>query len=113
MDSLRDTLYSATRFDKVAKQYTDQVLEQIALALDERQHPRTTESSIPLLAGISTSSTSSSSLFSSAGAKDGPKPTVTTNSTLSNTRTGSHGGHGPDSVDDPRQILRALSRLSL
>ncbi|KAG0286274.1 hypothetical protein BGZ97_007496, partial [Linnemannia gamsii] len=44
VDSLRDTLYSATRFDKVAKQYTDQVLEQIALALDERQHPRTTES---------------------------------------------------------------------
>lgn len=112
MDSLRDTLYTAARFDKVAKQYTDQVLEQIALALDERQNPRTTESSsIPLLAGIPTSSTSSSSLLSSAGAKDGSIPT--TKSTLSSTRTVSNGGSGQDSVDDPRQILRALSRLSL
>ncbi|KAG0219365.1 hypothetical protein BGX33_003296 [Mortierella sp. NVP41] len=44
VDNLRDTLYTASRFDKIAKQYTDQVLEQIASALDERQHPRTTES---------------------------------------------------------------------
>ncbi|KAF8927616.1 hypothetical protein BGZ47_002051 [Haplosporangium gracile] len=119
VDSLRDTLYSASRFDKMAKQYTDQVLEQIALALDERQHPRTTESSIPLLAGIHTSSSSTSSLLSAAGAKDGSIPT--TKSALSSTRTGGVGsggglsgsGSGPDSVDDPRQILRALSRLSL
>ncbi|KAF9152522.1 hypothetical protein BG015_005123 [Linnemannia schmuckeri] len=119
VDNLRDTLYTASRFDKMAKQYTDQVLEQIALALDERQHPRTTESSIPLLAGIHTSSSStSSSLLSATGAKDGSIPT--TKSALSSTRTGGIGnggglssGSGPDSVDDPRQILRALSRLSL
>ncbi|KAF9145252.1 hypothetical protein BGX30_009833 [Mortierella sp. GBA39] len=116
VDSLRDTLYSASRFDKMAKQYTDQVLEQIALALDERQHPRMTESSIPLLAGIQTSSSTSSSL-SAVGAKDGSIPT--TKSALSSSRAGGigsssgGGGFGPDSVDDPRQILRALSRLSL
>ncbi|KAF9549999.1 hypothetical protein EC957_002060 [Mortierella hygrophila] len=117
VDSLRDTLYSASRFDKMAKQYTDQVLEQIALALDERQHPRTTESSIPLLAGIQTSSSSTSSFLSAAGAKDSSIPT--TKSALSSSRAGGIGsssggdGFGPDSVDDPRQILRALSRLSL
>lgn len=101
----------------MAKQYTDQVLEQIALALDERQHPRTTESSIPLLAGIQTSSSSTFSLLSAAGAKDGSIPTA--KSAFSSSRAGgigsssSGGGPGPDSVDDPRQILRALSRLSL
>ncbi|KAF9135483.1 hypothetical protein BGW39_002629 [Mortierella sp. 14UC] len=118
VDSLRDTLYTASRFDKVAKQYTDQVLEQIALALDERQHPRTTESSIPLLAGTHTSSTStSSSLLSAAGAIPTTSKSASSNATLSGStagRTGGGGGSfGPDIVDDPRQILRALSRLSL
>ncbi|KAG0376759.1 hypothetical protein BGX24_007262 [Mortierella sp. AD032] len=126
VDSLRDTLYTASRFDKVAKQYTDQVLEQIALALDERQHPRTTESSIPLLAGIHTSSTSTSSLLSVAGAI----PTTASKSSLSFSSStslaastaaaaaagrmgGGGGSFGVDIADDPRQILRALSRLSL
>ncbi|KAF9908144.1 hypothetical protein EC991_010164 [Linnemannia zychae] len=120
VDSLRDTLYTASRFDKVAKQYTDQVLEQIALALDERQHPRTTESNIPLLAGIHTSSSTStsSSLLSAADAIPTASKSASSNSTLSGSTAGRVGGggggsFGPDIVDDPRQILRALSRLSL
>ncbi|KAG0274276.1 hypothetical protein BGZ95_009939 [Linnemannia exigua] len=87
VDNLRDTLYTASRFDKVAKQYTDQVLEQIALALDERQHPRTTESTLA----------ASAAAGRTGGGGVG----------------GSGGSFGADIADDPRQILRALSRLSL
>ncbi|KAF9915843.1 hypothetical protein FBU30_001731 [Linnemannia zychae] len=120
VDNLRDTLYTASRFDKIAKQYTDQVLEQVALSLDERQHPRTTESSIPLLTGTHTAPVTTSSLLSAAGSKDGTIPTVSTSkSTTTSLVSGGKSsgvdssGYSADVVDDPRQILRALSRLSL
>ncbi|KAG0094237.1 hypothetical protein BGZ93_007460 [Podila epicladia] len=99
VDQLRDTLYVASRFDKVTRQYTDQVLEQIAIALDERQRPRLMEPPLPPTPALSTSTSSSteSAIAPSLSLQSQP-----TRSVLS-----------PDVADDPREILRALSRLSL
>ncbi|KFH62618.1 hypothetical protein MVEG_12010 [Podila verticillata NRRL 6337] len=98
VDQLRDTLYVASRFDKVTRQYTDQVLEQIAIALDERQRPRIEPP--PTLSSSSTSSSTTSSFSSTTAPSSSLKPP-------------SHSVLSPDVVDDPREILRALSRLSL
>ncbi|KAI1318562.1 hypothetical protein EDD11_006252 [Mortierella claussenii] len=118
VDDLKDTLYTASRFDKIAKQYTDQVLEQIASALDERQRP--TDSSffgLPLVSSTSTSSLPPSSV--------GKGVTASSSAALASSTSKSGYGSiaagtasiapspGPDNADDPRQILRALSRLSL
>ncbi|KAG0333449.1 hypothetical protein BG000_009150 [Podila horticola] len=101
VDQLRDTLYVASRFDKVTRQYTDQVLEQIAIALDERQRPRLMESPQPpppVSSTLITSSSAESTIAPSASLT--PQPP-------------SHSVLSPDVADDPREILRALSRLSL
>ncbi|KAG0351006.1 hypothetical protein BGZ54_003478 [Gamsiella multidivaricata] len=113
VDNLQDTLYAASRFDKIAKQYTDQVLEQIAVALDERQRPPIMMGSSNLLNPWSSSPPTSSSI--------GKGETSSLRSTLASgavsTSTSAEfilsPSIGPDSADDPWQILRALSRLSL
>ncbi|KAF8978536.1 hypothetical protein BGZ46_006376 [Entomortierella lignicola] len=113
VDNLRDTLYAASRFDKIAKQYTDQVLEQIATALDERQRPTegyslfatpssastSTAAADPLMKGIQSSKNSSIS-------KPVPSTSIFSTSLIAPSSD-------IDSADDARQILRALSRLSL
>ncbi|KAF9185266.1 hypothetical protein BGZ51_002741 [Haplosporangium sp. Z 767] len=98
VDTLQDTLYAASRLNKVAKQYTDQVLEQIATALDERQRP---PASIPLLAAASPSTFA---LLPSSISTPVPSSALATAPAVS---------ISSDSADDPRQILRALSRLSI
>ncbi|KAF9359255.1 hypothetical protein BGX26_012785 [Mortierella sp. AD094] len=116
VDNLRDTLYAASRFDKIAKQYTDQVLEQIATALDERQRP--TEG-LSLFATPTSSSSSSSSLallgkgaqsLSTSKTTSISKPVSSTSISTTSLMAPSA---DPDGADDARQILRALSRLSL
>ncbi|GJJ68944.1 kinetochore protein Mis13/DSN1 [Entomortierella parvispora] len=92
VDSLQDILYGASRFDKVTKQYTDQVLEQIASAIDGRQRPGPMES-IPAAPVLPLSTKGA------AHATIAPAVSIAPSA--------------PDSADDPRQILRALSRLSL
>ncbi|KAI8358259.1 Mis12-Mtw1 protein family-domain-containing protein [Mortierella sp. GBAus27b] len=117
VDDLHDTLYAASRFDKIARQYTDQVLEQVAFALDERQRPSLQDNPLMLLPSSSSSSappsslTSSSSGSASKGKGSSLKPASPTTSTSAS--IGSIPSIGSDSADDPRQILRALSRLSL
>ncbi|KAF9899694.1 hypothetical protein BX616_002889 [Lobosporangium transversale] len=109
VDTLQDTLYTASQFDKVAKKYADQVLEQIAMALDERQRPTETLALLPAL----TSRPLMLDLFSGKKAASTLSEALGANSssvTTSLLKTQSIGG---DSPDDPRQILRALSRLSL
>ncbi|KAF9436817.1 hypothetical protein BGZ76_002899 [Entomortierella beljakovae] len=108
VDNLRDTLYAASRFDKIAKQYTDQVLEQIAGALDERQRPTEGLSlfAIPEPSSVSTSGKGAQSSISSSSLSSSSKFLSSAPSLITP-------GVDPDSVDDPRQILRALSRLSL
>ncbi|KAG0258868.1 hypothetical protein BG011_003004 [Mortierella polycephala] len=99
VDTLQDTLYAASRLNKVAKQYTDQVLEQIATALDERQRP---PASIPLLAAASPSTFA---LLPSASTSAPVPPSTLAVAPAANISS--------DIADDPRQILRALSRLSI
>ncbi|KAG0053523.1 hypothetical protein BGZ83_000940 [Gryganskiella cystojenkinii] len=94
VDSLQDVLYGASRFDKVAKQYTDEVLEQIASAIDERQRPSILES-IPAAPVLPLSSKASATEPDVPGTIVPIAPPAL------------------DPADDPRQILRALSRLSL
>ncbi|KAG0322472.1 hypothetical protein BGZ99_003340 [Dissophora globulifera] len=124
VDNLQDTLYAASRFDKIAKQYTDQVLEQIATALDERQRPVLMDNST--LTALSPSSFSawptagkgvsgsSTSAFKSASAISvGTLETKTSSGSALASGSILAPSMGLDIADDPRQILRALSRLSL
>ncbi|KAF9116597.1 hypothetical protein BGX27_001006 [Mortierella sp. AM989] len=108
VDNLRDTLYAASRFDKIAKQYTDQVLEQIATALDERQRP--TE-------GLSIFVTPTSSASIGKGAQSLTSKSSSTSKPVSSSSVSTTSLMAPiadpDNADDARQILRALSRLSL
>ncbi|KAF9973146.1 hypothetical protein BGZ73_003639 [Actinomortierella ambigua] len=39
VDDMRDKLYKASQFNEVARQYADQVLEQVAVAMERRQRP--------------------------------------------------------------------------
>ncbi|KAF9409962.1 hypothetical protein BGZ94_001795 [Podila epigama] len=116
VDSLRDTLYVASRFDKVARQYTDQVLEQIASALAERQRPRVIEPSIQPSSVMQLEGSLSNPSSSSAQLKPSEKSLLDNSTKPSPPQPPSTPGtalRGPDSADDPRQILRALSRLRL
>ncbi|KAF9349642.1 hypothetical protein BGX34_001679 [Mortierella sp. NVP85] len=108
VDSLQDTLYAASRFDKIARQYTDQVLEQIAITLDERQRPPPLD--MPLLLATSATGTSTALGKGVSGLGSGPalKSVPSVSAAPASIPT-----IGSDSVDDPRQILRALSRLTL
>ncbi|KAG0325239.1 hypothetical protein BG004_003269, partial [Podila humilis] len=98
VDDLRNTLYAASRFDKVARQYTDQVLEQVAMALDERQRPRLPEPVLQQQQQPPSTATVSSSSQQQPNALIPQNPPMRT--VLS-----------PDIMDDPHDILRALSRL--
>ncbi|KAF9942064.1 hypothetical protein BGZ65_010975 [Modicella reniformis] len=77
VDKLQDTLYLASRFDKIAKQYTDQVLEQIAIALDERQRPPSLDNPFSLV------SSSSSTASTSVGKGTAASKSVPTSAALS------------------------------
>ncbi|KAF9936827.1 hypothetical protein BGZ67_001947 [Mortierella alpina] len=97
VDSLQDTLYAASSLDKVAKRYTDEILEQIAVALDDRQRPPTLETIfLPAVASPLPSSLLSSTSVAAA-----------------TTLPASIAPVSEASVEDPREILRALSRLSI
>ncbi|KAG0002836.1 hypothetical protein BGZ80_009787 [Entomortierella chlamydospora] len=119
VDNLRDTLYAASRFDKIAKQYTNQVLEQIATALDERQRPTEGLSlfATPTSSSSSSPSSSSSSSLALLGKGAQSLSISSTSKPISSTFVSAISlmapGADSDSADDPRQILRALSRLSL
>ncbi|CAO3571815.1 unnamed protein product [Mortierella alpina] len=97
VDSLQDTLYAASSLDKVAKRYTDEILEQIAVALDDRQRPPTLET---IFLPAAASPLLSSSLTSTSVPAGSPLPA-------------SIAPVPEASVEDPRDILRALSRLSI
>ncbi|KAG0199355.1 hypothetical protein BGX28_007362 [Mortierella sp. GBA30] len=98
VDRLQDTLYAAASLDKVAKRYTDEVLEQIAAALDDRQRPPPLERLFFPATALPSSSSSSTSVLATSTAA----PSTSLSAPVLD-----------DSSDDPREILRALSRLSL
>ncbi|KAF9953029.1 hypothetical protein BGZ72_005751 [Mortierella alpina] len=95
VDSLQDTLYAASSLDKVAKRYTDEILEQIAVALDDRQRPPTLEAIFLPAAAPSLPSSSSTSVAAATMLSASTAPVA------------------EGSIEDPRDILRALSRLSI
>ncbi|KAF9160015.1 hypothetical protein DFQ26_005964 [Actinomortierella ambigua] len=65
VDDMRDMLYRASQFNEVARQYADQVLEQVAVAMERRQRPPVDTSAPYPLAFTSASSSSPISSSSS------------------------------------------------
>ncbi|KAF9586020.1 hypothetical protein BGW38_010354 [Lunasporangiospora selenospora] len=123
VDRFHDTLYATSRFNRVAMQYTDQVLEQAAEALEQRQRPLTSDC---IYLSSSSAPSSKSIVTMGSEARTGGSALTSTlsnsGSTLPPTLTATGGGNATgslssnlvaDAADDPRQILRALSRLCI
>ncbi|KAG0224773.1 hypothetical protein BGW42_004868 [Actinomortierella wolfii] len=84
VDDFRDKLYMASQFNKVARQYTDQVLEQVAVAMEKRQRPPVDVSApYPLAFTSSAPAPSSSSASSSSSTSSLHHPTTTANGHIS------------------------------